>query len=117
MKDDVRAHLRKAHERLEEARILLEQGRCAGTVNRTYYAMYEAASSMLADSGIQVGSHEGAKIKFGELFVRTGRVQTRFGRDLSKALELRKDADYAIDAKSEIPSATRERSSPRLPNS
>lgn len=102
MKDDIRAHLRKAHERLEEARILLEKGRPAGTVNRTYYAMFEAACAMLADSDIKVESHEGAKIKFGELFVKTNHVEPRFGRDLSNALELRKDVDYAIDARSEI---------------
>ena len=64
--------------------------------------MYEAACAMLALQRVQVGSHEGAKIKFGELFVKTGQVEPRFGRDLSEALKVRKDADYSIDAKSEV---------------
>jgi uncharacterized protein (UPF0332 family) len=45
---------------------------------------------------------EGAKIRFGELFVMTGEVGPEFGRALSDAFELRKDADYAVDTRAEI---------------
>ena len=48
-------------------------------------------------------NHYGVKIKFGELFVKTGRVDPKFGRDLSRALDLREDADYAIDSRAEVP--------------
>lgn len=82
---------------------MLSLSRYAGTVNRTYYVMFEAASAMLADTGIEVDTHYGVKIKFGELFVKTGRVDSKFGRDLSRALDLREDADYAIDSRAEVP--------------
>jgi len=102
MNDDVQAHMGKARQRLKEACTLLQEKLPSGAVNRSYYAMYEAACAMLALQRVQVGSHEGAKIKFGELFVKTGQVEPRFGRDLSEALKVRKDADYSIDAKSEV---------------
>jgi len=103
MNANVRAHLRNAHERLEDARGMLSLSRYAGTVNRTYYVMFEAASAMLAGADVEVDTHYGVKIKLGELFVKTGRVNPKFGRDLSRALDLREDADYAIDSRAEVP--------------
>ena len=103
MNANVRAHLRDAHERLEDAKGMLSLSRYAGTVNRTYYVMFEAASAMLAAEDVEVDTHYGVKIKFGELFVKTGRVDPKFGRDLSRALALREDADYAIDSRAEVP--------------
>jgi uncharacterized protein (UPF0332 family) len=82
---------------------MLSLSRYAGTVNRTYYVMFEAASAMLSAVDIEVDTHYGVKIKFGELFVKTGRVDPKFGRDLSRALDLREDADYAVDSRAEVP--------------
>jgi hypothetical protein len=103
MNANVRAHLRNAHERLEDAKGMLSLSRYAGTVNRTYYVMFEAASAMLSAAGLELDSHYGVKIKFGELFVKTGRVDPKFGRYLSQGLDLREDADYALDLRAEVP--------------
>jgi uncharacterized protein (UPF0332 family) len=99
MNVNVRAHLRNAHERLEDAKGMLSLSRYAGTVNRTYYVMFEAASAMLSAADMELDTHHGVKIKFGELFVKTGRVDPKFGRYLSRALDLREDADYALDSR------------------
>jgi uncharacterized protein (UPF0332 family) len=53
---------------------MLSLSRYAGTVNRTYYVMFEAASAMLAGADVEVDTDHGVKIKFGEMFVKTGRV-------------------------------------------
>jgi uncharacterized protein (UPF0332 family) len=37
------------------------------------------------------------------LFVKTGRVDPKFGRYLSQGLDLREDADYALDSRAEVP--------------
>jgi len=103
MNPNARAHLRKAHERLEDAKGLPSLSRYAGTVNRTYYVMFEAASAMLSAADMQVDTHNGVKIKFGELFVKAGRVDPKFGRYLSQALDLRGDADYALDSRADVP--------------
>ena len=103
MKANVRAHLRNAHERLEDAKGMLSLSRYAGTVNRTYYVMFEAASAMLSAADMELDTHYGVKIKFGELFVKTGRVDPKFGRYFSRALDLREDADYALDSRAEVP--------------
>jgi uncharacterized protein (UPF0332 family) len=103
MNANVRAHLRNAHERLEDAKGMLSLSRYAGTVNRIYYVMFEAASAMLSAAGMELDSHYGVKIKFGELFVKAGRVDPKSGRYLSQGLDLREDADYALDSRAEVP--------------
>jgi uncharacterized protein (UPF0332 family) len=108
MNEHVQAHLRKAQERLKDAEGMFSLSRYAGTVNRTYYAMFEAASAMLASLGLVFESHQGVISKFGELFAKTGRVEPRFGHNLKVAFELREDADYALDARAEIPRHTAE---------
>jgi uncharacterized protein (UPF0332 family) len=108
MTRDVQVHLRKARERLEDARVLLSEKRYAGAVNRTYYAMFEAASAMLSSAGLQLSSHDAVISKFGEFFVKTAKVDPRFGRALSRGFQFRKDADYGLDTRSEIPPATAE---------
>jgi uncharacterized protein (UPF0332 family) len=103
MNANVRAHLLNAHERLKDAEGMLSLSRHAGTVNRTYYVMFEAASALLSSLNMEFDTHYGVKIKFGELFVKTGRVDPKFGRYFSQALELREDADYALDSRAEVP--------------
>ena len=52
---------------------------------------------------MELDTHYGVKIKFGELLVKTGRVEPKFGRYLSRALDLREDADCALDSRAEVP--------------
>lgn len=108
MNEHVQAHFRNAHERLKDAEGMFSLGRYAGTVNRTYYAMFEAASAILASRGLEFDSHRAVIAKFGELLVKGGKVESRFGRFLARAFELREDADYAIDTRAEIPQNTAE---------
>jgi uncharacterized protein (UPF0332 family) len=108
MNERVQAHQRKARERLKDAEGMFSLDRYAGTVNRTYYAMFEAASAMLASLGLEFQSHQGVINKFGELLAKTGKVESRFGHSLKEAFELREDADYALDPRAEIPRHTAE---------
>jgi uncharacterized protein len=108
MNERIEAHRRKAWERLKDAESLFSLDRYGGTVNRTYYAIFEAASAMLASLGLEFQSHQGVISKFGELLAKTGRVEPRFGHVLKKAFELREDADYALDARAEISRQTAE---------
>lgn len=102
MNENVRAYLKKAHERLEDAEGDFSLAHYAATVNRTYYVMFDAASAVLSSIGVECNTHYGVKTKFGELMVKTGRVEPRFGRYLSRAYDLRENADYALDARAEI---------------
>jgi uncharacterized protein len=95
---DIQGLLQTARERLEDARILFEKQRYQGTAERAYFAIFHAASAMLLHVGISAKTHDGVKIKFGELFVRSGKVERRFGKILSKAYDLRVDTEYVRTA-------------------
>lgn len=102
MDKDAQDLLQVAHEALEEARILFEKQRYPGTVERTYFSILHAASSMLLHVGVKAERHYGVKVKFGEVFAKGGKVERRFGRMLSEAYDLRVDAEYVPAARSGI---------------
>ena len=80
MNKDVRDLLTIARETLEEAHIMFEKQRYPATVERTYFTIEHAAAAMLLGEGIKTETHYGVKVKFGELFAKTGKVERRIGR-------------------------------------
>ena len=48
-----------AHELLEDARLLLAQGRYRSTVSRAYYAAYHACVALLESFGLRPGNYTG----------------------------------------------------------
>ncbi len=79
MNKDTRDLLMIARETLEEAQIMFENQRYPATVERTYFTIEHAAAAMLLHEGIKAETHYGVKVKFGEVFAKTGRVGRRFG--------------------------------------
>jgi HEPN domain-containing protein len=51
--------LRLAHELLEDARLLLAQGRYRSTVSRAYYAAYHACVALLESYSLRPGNYTG----------------------------------------------------------
>jgi len=72
---------------------------------------------MLACRGVKVESHEGAKIKFGELFARTDEVPREFGRMLNDALSFGKMLIMRLTAELKYPAKLRNKNSVRRRNS
>jgi len=97
MGKDIAIAMGKAHDALEDAQVLLLRSRYSGAVSRSYYAMYHAASAMLSREGLNVEKHAAVKAKFGEVLVKPGLVDSKFGRYLNLALKLREDADYVSE--------------------
>jgi len=102
MNNDVRDRLIIARETLEEAQILFDNQRYPATVERTYFTIEHAAAAMLLHEGMKVETHYGVKVKFGEIFAKTGRVERRFGTMVADAYDLRIDAEYVSAARSGI---------------
>lgn len=91
----LRIELELADEALSDATFLLEWGRFRAAANRAYYAMFHAATAALDSDAIQrARTHRGAIHLFREHFVRTGRVDEKFARQLQVAYSLRQNSDY-----------------------
>lgn len=94
----VEALTRKSRRALRSARLDLRDGDTDGAVNRSYYAMANAAQAALLRSGVPEEklprTHSGLISAFGEHAVKSGKVDPEFGRMISKTESLRLRADY-----------------------
>ena len=78
MTEEVRLHFLRAAECVEDARILIDNNRPAAATTRTYYAMFHAATAVLAVKGIRRSSHHAILSAFGEYLVKPGLIDSRF---------------------------------------
>jgi uncharacterized protein (UPF0332 family) len=103
MTEETQQHFRKAADCVEDSQILLDNDRLAAAVARAYYAMFHAATAVLATKGIKRSSHHGILSAFGEHLVKPGLIKQEFHLYLREAFELRQQTDYDpivdIDAK------------------
>jgi hypothetical protein len=83
-----------AIEKLDSARILLEQKKLKDSLSRSYYAMFSAARSLLALKGLDSRKHSGIISLFNQHFIKTGTIDSSYGRRLKKAQLSRERSDY-----------------------
>lgn len=69
----MKAELRKARRALDTARVNLDTGDSAASINRSYYAMYYTARAMLVNAGADIPKTHSALIgEFSRRFVESG---------------------------------------------
>lgn len=94
--NEVELYLKRAREALQQARDNIDLGHHNVTASRAYYAMFYAASALLASQGISRSKHSGVHSAFGEYFVKAGLVETEYAKMLGHAFDSRLDSDYDI---------------------
>lgn len=91
---ELRHLLDLAHESLDAADVLLQEGFAPQATSEAYYAMHRAASAMLLTRGIVTRTHRGTADELWEAFVDDGALDAVHAERLRDAMELREDADY-----------------------
>lgn len=86
--------LQRATETLKEVEVLIENGFWNAAVNRLYYACFYAVGPLLIKQGVVTASHSGLRQKFGQLFIKTGKINRELGRHYSDLFEKRHRGDY-----------------------
>ena len=95
----VERELQLADEALDDAAFLLQGNRLKAAANRAYYAMFHAVQAVLASAGVRrPRTHSGAINLFSRYWVRTGKVDRVFAKDLQDAFDLRQTSDYDVYA-------------------
>ncbi len=84
----------RARESLQTAEKNLRIDEYKVTTSQSYYAMFYAASALLAARDIVRAKHFGVISAFGEHLAKAGIVAPVFGRRLSCAYDSRLDCDY-----------------------
>jgi len=93
-KDYYNYRIRRAKETLLEVDILIQNKFWNTAINRLYYACFYAVGALLVKNGIETSSHSGTRQKFGQLFIKTGKIDKELGKHYSKLFEKRQKGDY-----------------------
>ncbi len=86
--------LEKALDLLDQAKLLLKEGKYDGSVNRSYYAIFSAIRAVLALIGLDARKHRGVITYFDRYFVKTGIFEKHFSKIVHASFDVRQASDY-----------------------
>ncbi|HLA59335.1 MAG TPA: HEPN domain-containing protein [Puia sp.] len=89
--------LDKSAEAIENAKYNLKGGFITATTNRAYYACYYAMISLLYTQNVYAKTHQGARAKFSELFIKTSIFPIEMSDSIALLFDSRQEADYDLD--------------------
>jgi uncharacterized protein (UPF0332 family) len=90
----IKYRFKRAEESLEDALILIEKERWNTAINRLYYSCFYAVISLLLKNGFVTRTHDGARTKFGNEYIKTGILDKKYGKIYSKLFDFRQKGDY-----------------------
>lgn len=96
MNEESKRYLNKAQRSVKVSAELLAKGYYEDSCSKSYYATFYATQALLKENGINVVKHSAVVSKFGEQFVKTGKIDPRFHRHLIDAKQKREIADYDV---------------------
>ena len=104
----IKGYLTKAEEKLAVAKSLLRLKDYEDSVSRAYYCVFHAAQATLLTEGLSASTHQGLITLFSLHFVKSGKLEKKFGKFLTELKDDRERCDYeiysTIDKKSAIES-------------
>lgn len=83
-----------AYKTLEAAKLLIDYGHNNSAINRLYYSVFYAVNALLVVNGINPQSHSGVKSQFSLYFIKTGKLDIKFGKLLARLYDWRQLGDY-----------------------
>jgi uncharacterized protein (UPF0332 family) len=84
----------KAKDVLRQSSLLLDNDEYDGSINRSYYAIFNAIRSLLALLGVDSRKHTGVISYFDRYFVKTGLCDKQFSEIAHSAFDVRQVHDY-----------------------
>ena len=98
MANEAKLSWEKAMSSIDAAELLKSNAHFYQSVSSAYYAMFHAAKSVLYAMGVEVKTHAGVRIKFGEMVIKPGMVPVEQGNLLADIGQLRILAEYRLDS-------------------
>ena len=103
----VQNRIETAYKTLDAAKILADNGFWNSAVNRLYYAVFYIVNAILVKNEIMTQSHSGAKSQFSFYFIKTGKIDKKYGKLLAELYDWRQKGDYEnlfeFDSESVLP--------------
>lgn len=92
--EEIAVYLDRADSSLQAARTLVWTGFSDYAASRAYYAMFYAATALLAQKGLSYSKHSGVVAAIHQNFVKTGVLEAKHGKNLNWLFGLRATGDY-----------------------
>jgi len=90
----IQFRMEKARQSLAAAKNCLDNGLMEIAASRIYYAVFYAATALLLTKGLSSSKHTGIITLLGREFVKTGLLEEKYGKFLSKMFDRRMAGDY-----------------------
>lgn len=90
----VKFRIESAYQTYEAAKSLFENEFWNSSVNRLYYAVFYAVNALLVVNEIQTKTHSSVKSQFSLHFIKTQKLEKRFGQLFNILFDLRQKGDY-----------------------
>ena len=90
----IKERIRKAKDTLEAARLLASENHWNSAINRLYYGAFYAVLALLAKMNARTSTHSGAKSEFYRLFIKTGKIDRKYGELYTDLFSKRQEGDY-----------------------
>lgn len=94
MNAEVKIVLERAKDCLSDASFNLTHQRLLAAANRSYYCVFDCLTALLMAKGVSTKTHQGAHLKFNELYIKTGLMERKLSAQLLFVFDLRQSADY-----------------------
>lgn len=90
----IKYRIDSAFKAYEAAKVLGENGFWNSAVNRLYYAIFYAVNALLVHNEINASSHSGTRSQFSLHFIKTGKLDIKYGKLLTELFDWRQKGDY-----------------------
>ena len=83
-----------AHRTADAAKLLAENEYWNSAINRLYYALFYMVNALLVSNEIYPQSHSGMRSLFALHFIKTGKMDPKYGKLLAQVYDWRQKSDY-----------------------
>lgn len=94
-KELMQYRLEMAEERLQSAKLLLDNRSYKDSIGRSYYAIFTSVRALLAMDGVDFSKHIGVISYFQKEYIKTGVFEVKYSKYISQAFQIRNNTDYA----------------------
>jgi uncharacterized protein len=86
--------IESAQNTFEAAKVLAQNGFWNSAVNRLYYSVFYVVNALLVRNEVYVQTHSGMRNQFSKLFIKTGKLDNKYGKLLVLLYDWRQKGDY-----------------------
>jgi uncharacterized protein (UPF0332 family) len=94
--DLINYRIEQAENTIQEIPLLIENKLYKTAVNRIYYGMFYALLALTLKHNFKTAKHRQLIGWFNKQFIKTGIIDTKYGKIINDAFENRSDSDYGL---------------------